>query len=234
MGNLTATGQLFGEMTESGFGFTDTEFDGIAGLGWPSLGDLGIPFFNNIVAQTHVKAMFSLLLRPRDSIKPPQLHLGGYDTAAFTGSMKWFNLTQKAYWSVALGNMSIGMRSYTTDHRAIVDSGTSLILTSINAANIIHRTIGARMSPVGLYSVPCSSVPRLPTIIIRIGSEPFPLSPSDYILRYENSCYSGFMGMDFRTENNLSTWILGDVFLRAYYSVYDFEKGRVGLARTAK
>lgn len=234
MGNLTATHQLFGEMTESGFGFTDTEFDGIAGLGWPSLGDLGTPLFNNIVKQNQLNPVFSFLLRHRESTKPPQLHMGGYEPSAFTGAIKWFNLTQKAYWSVALGNLSIGTRSYSSDKRAIVDSGTSLILTSMNAANVIHRTIGARMSQVGLYAVPCATVSRLPTITIRIGNEPFPLTPADYILRYDNSCYSGFMGMDFRTENNLSTWILGDVFLRAYYSVYDFGKGRVGLARTAK
>jgi len=102
----------------------------------------------------------------------------------------------------------------------------------MTAANLIHRSIGATLSPFGLYQVSCFNVPRLPTITIRLGNAAFPLAPSEYILRFENSCYSGFMGMNFQNEEGLNTWILGDVFLRVYYSIYDFSNGgRVGLAK---
>lgn len=55
--------------------------------------------------------------------------------------------------------------------------------------------------------------------------------PKQYTLRYDNTCYSRFMGIDFRNEEGLSTWILGDAFLRAYYSINDFKNARVGLAK---
>lgn len=231
---MSATSQLFGEMTQSGFGFQDTEFDGIAGLGWPSLGDLGTPLYNNLVAQNKTKPMFSFLLRKYGSVKTPVLYLGGFDPAVFTGQLQWVTLTRQAYWSVPLGYTSVGRMTVSTDQRAIVDTGTSLILTSNAAANAIHRAIGARLSPQGLYTVPCYNLQRLPVITIRIAGKPFPLNPLEYTIRFDNVCYSGFMGIDFKTENNLNTWILGDVFLRVYYSVYDFEKGRVGLAKAVQ
>lgn len=218
-------------MTQSGFGFLDTEFDGIAGLGWHSLGDLGTPLFDNLIGQNKTSPMFSFLLRRYGSVKTPVMYVGGYDPAVFTGAIQWIALTKKAYWSIPLGHTSVGRTTVSTDQRAIVDTGTSLILTSNAAANAIHRSIGARMSPQGLFTVSCFNLQRLPIITIRIAGKPFPLTPLEYIIRFNDACYSGFMGMDFKTENNLNTWILGDVFLRVYYSVYDFEKGRVGLAR---
>lgn len=51
-------------------------------------------------------------------------------------------------------------------------------------------------------------------------------------IQVEGQCLSGFMGINLPAELS-NTWILGDVFIRVYYSVFDYEGGRVGFA-TAK
>ena len=42
----------------------------------------------------------------------------------------------------------------------------------------------------------------------------------------ETICMSGFMGMDIQD----GMWILGDIFMGRYYTVFDFENKQVGFA----
>lgn len=232
MGGRTAVNQTFGEMLASpGEVFAGTDFDGICGMGWPILADIGTPTYNTLIAQNRTGPVFAFALYPQTSAKKSQLHLDGYNSTFYTGAISWVPLVRKSYWTVPLQTVSIGYRTIGYDTRAILDTGTSLILASRYAASVIHTYMGAYLSDAGLYMVPCYRIPYLPTITIQFGGYRFPLTPKQYILQYGSTCYSGFMGIDFRNEEGRSTWILGHVFLRAYYSIHDFKNARVGLAK---
>jgi hypothetical protein len=91
-------------------------------------------------------------------------------------------------------------------------------------------------SPNGEATVDCSKVSSLPNVVVTISGRQFVLTPKDYILNLssagENICLSGFIGMDIPAPYG-PLWILGDIFMGAYYTQFDYGAKRVGFATAA-
>ncbi|XP_066043812.1 cathepsin D [Chamaea fasciata] len=242
LGDLKILGQIFGEATKQpGITFIAAKFDGILGLAFPRISVKGAePFFDNVMRQKLVeKNVFSFYLN-RDPAGVPggEMVLGGTDPKYYKGDFSWFNVTRKAYWQIHMDSVDVadGPTLCEGGCEAIVDTGTSLITGPSKDVKKIQEAIGAKPLIKGEYMVPCEKVPTLPNVTMVLGGKNFVLTPKEYILKIDGAaqpvCMSGFSGLDIPPPGG-PLWILGDVFIGPYYSVFDRDHNRVGFAPSA-
>jgi len=75
--------------------------------------------------------------------------------------------------------------------------------------------------------MPCAQK-RLPRIDVLFGGYWMEILVKDYLIPIETASPMCFIC--FFPENELDRWLLGDSFLRGYYSVYDYERRKMGFA----
>uniref|UniRef100_A0A8B9CVT4 Peptidase A1 domain-containing protein n=1 Tax=Anser brachyrhynchus TaxID=132585 RepID=A0A8B9CVT4_9AVES len=217
VGNIQVQNQVFGlSQAEPGSFLAHAPFDGFLGLAFPNISSSGAtPIFDNMMSQGLVSQdLFSIYLTPNKRNGSFVL-FGGIDDTYFTGNLSWIPLTAQSYWQIKVDRyITMYGRPIACPYgcQAIVDSGTSLLA-----------------GPTRSYLVSCSFIRLLPDIVFVIAGTQFPLPPQAYILQEDGSCMSGFEGYTLPTATS-ELWILGDIFLRHYYSVFDRANGMVGLA----
>ncbi|XP_036916407.1 pepsin A-2/A-3-like [Sturnira hondurensis] len=236
VGGISDTNQIFGlSKKEPGSFLFYAPFDGILGLAYPSISSSGAtPVFDNIWDQGLVSQdLFSVYLSSDDQSESVVI-FGGIDSSYYTGSLNWVPLSAETYWQITVDSITINGKAIACSEscQAIVDTGTSLLAGPTNAIANIQSAIGARENSNDLEVVSCSTLSNLPVIVFNINGVQYPLSPSAYILQSEGVCASGFQGMDLPTSSG-DLWILGDVFIRQYFTVFDRANNRVGLAPVA-
>lgn len=211
--------------------FTSSTFDGIVGLGFRQIAWVdSTPFFELLCQQSHLThCIFSVYLRRMTGEHyGGEIIFGGIDTSRYKGILHYVPLTKIGYWQFEMSSVFVGNKQIDAKVNAILDTGTSLILTPYRVFDMLQEAIGAKVVN-NSYVVSCDQA-ELPDVQFYIGGEMFALSPTNYVVKLKASertiCTSAFMPILF------NFWVLGDIFLTRFYSVYDAEANRIGLAES--
>ncbi|KAL4245319.1 peptidase A1 family protein [Abortiporus biennis] len=236
LAGLTATKQTLGSATSYSPGFNTQNFapDGLVGLAFMSISAYNSPpFFQNVMDQGQSdSAMFAFKL----SADASELYVGGVNNAHYKGDFAYASVTHEGYWEVNMDSVSVGGQQVAGQQSAIVDTGTTLLVgDSKTVANIYSNIPNAQASDTsgpGMYTFPCNAVP---TISLTFGGKAFNIDPTilnmGTVSPGSDRCVSGLVAS--QSSDDMKFWIVGDVFLRNVYTVFDVGNSRVGFADLA-
>jgi len=204
-------------------------FDGVLGLGLPKLSEN--PAFNTFFRISKEKAVkrniFSVFLGATDA-EESEITFGQYKKERMASDLFWVPVSKEGFWQVKLEDVTIANEKMKLCHgncSVVVDTGTSLIAGPTEIVNMLIDKLNV--------SSDCSNFNKLPNIGFVIQGHIMNLSPEDYVDRNGISdCGVSLMTQDVDPSEG-PMWILGDPFLRKYYTVYDQEKKQVGFALAA-
>lgn len=168
------------------------------------------------------------LSRRSDGLDDGELNLGEVNKARFSGDLNWIDCVpnETGFWEIPISDASVnGKTTGLQDKKGIMDTGTSYILMPPADALAIHSQIPGFTQSGETFSVPCDTKVSLQFIFADTG---YNISTSDWLGGKLDSglCRSNIVG---RQAFNESQWLIGDVFLKNVYSVFDFDGSRVGL-----
>lgn len=238
IGGLEIKNVTFAEATsEPGVAFIMSKFDGILGLAFSAISVDGmVPAFDAMVSQGLLPSpQFSFWLSKDQSASPGGVMLlGGADPAYYTGDLHYVPLSRKAYWQFDLDGLAVDGKPLVTQGSAIADTGTSLLVGPTADVKKLAAALGLPETGMGgQYSIKCNQIDKLPPLTFKIAGKDFELTGDDYVLKVDafgqSACLLGIMAMDVPPPAG-PLWILGDVFLSKYFTLFDAGNARVGFA----
>ncbi|KAI5310644.1 hypothetical protein KEM55_004163 [Ascosphaera atra] len=223
----------FGVATYASDAFANFPSDGILGIGF-SRKELTPPSFMQSVIKANAMEQNIIglnLFRSSEEKKDGEVVFGGIDKSRISGVIAYNDVDKNASrWQIPLTGASIDNNTLElNDMSALIDTGTSYVLAPKKNADQLHSFIKGAQSIQNGYTIPCDTKAEF---TLSFPNANFTVSPKDYvgnpIPKLNNVCSSNIVPNGaFGNE----TWLLGDVFIRNVYVVFDFDKTRVGLAR---
>jgi len=216
-------------------------FDGICGMGWDdiSVDHVKTPLRALVDSKKLSANAFAFYLGSGGA--NGELVLGGVDPAHYTGDFSYVPVIETApgkygYWALTMDDAKVGGKSITSVRKAIVDSGTSLLAVPTADIKKIATAVGAKqvlpIPPFNKeYTIDCKSAG--PDVEFVIAGKSYTLKKADYVIADAGQCLLGMTGLDVPAPAG-PLYILGDVFMRAYYVKFDVDNKQLGFAQIVK
>ncbi|WVQ93810.1 hypothetical protein IAU59_000888 [Kwoniella sp. CBS 9459] len=250
--NTQAVGMTFAIATDvGGSDFKDSLRSGVMGLGLDPMSTFatststsrekaeGLTLFSKLVKS---KALYENMLSIRlvkglqsqgvfKSEGEGKYTIGGVENNYVQGGragLLWSDVISANYWGFTMDDILVGSHSVLaqdtrTPRRAIIDTGTTLIITSYPASASVHSQIqGSKQDPSsGIWYIPCTtSYPATGNVFFSLSGRKFGVPVEDLAWKksevFKEMCISGVQGgMD-------SFTVLGDMFIKNHYVVLSY------------
>ncbi len=221
----------FGSASVTSEDFLSYPMDGILGLGRSKSNVMGVPTVMEALSSARLlkeKILGINLQRNADGATDGVVNFGAVDPSKYTGDLSYTNsISKDGLWEVPVEDAGVdGRGSGFSGKTAIIDTGTSFVLLPPNDAKKLLAPI-PNIKPSGeSFSLPCSTKAVLQ---FTFSGVTYNVSTKDYIgkpVAGGDLCNCNIIG---RQTFGPNQWLIGDAFLKNVYTVFDFDKNRIGM-----
>lgn len=218
----------FGVADKASDHFNHFPFDGVLGLSMAksATGNFALALKDSKKLKSNI---FSIYLdRGTSDENQGELTLGGINGDKYTGDIGYTNIAKDAStdWAIPLDDIGADEKTLGINSRlAFIDSGTSFIFGPPEDVKALHKLIPGTTSDDGVnWRVPCDTKKKL---TFTFSGKRYTVAPIDYISASPGGglCKSNIFGRKVVPNG----WLLGDVFLKNVYAVFDMDKKRLGM-----
>jgi hypothetical protein len=156
-----------------------------------------------------------------------EINFGEPNKNRYSGDLNWLDTVDndRGFWEVAIADAGAGgTKTGLKGRTGIVDTGTSFILMPQEDAVAMHKLIDGYTQSGETFTVPCDTKKEMQ---VTFGSQTYNISTADWVggTLDTGGCKSNIIGRQTFSETQ---WLMGDVFLKNVYTVFDFDESRVG------
>lgn len=212
----------FGVANTTSDQFTQFPFDGILGLATSS--DTWLTAVKD--AKLIDSNMFGISLsRSSDGTNDGEIVFGSLNPDKYTGDITYSSVKSDSAWTIPMDDININDKpAGITGRSAYIDTGTSFVFGPPDDVRIMYKLIpGSSTKDGSTYTVPCDTDS---TVSFAFSGQSWDVSSKDFISapNGDGVCTGNIYGFEYVPGG----WLLGDVFLKNVYSVFDVDNGRIG------
>jgi hypothetical protein len=236
LGGVSVFRQIFGVTTmQEGGSFEHAQWSGLLGLAYPDLAAFdnikSKPFFDAVIDQNILNENGFSFWLVKSVNDPPMFFLGSPPLQYYQGTLQFFNVIDKYYWTLLLkdiliDDVSLGLCPPPSYCKVAVDSGTSYMSApTSDLATILSAIYGSNQPEA------CQEAPTKVITYVLDGDIKFTLEPDFYFTKSASDkyCKAKYIALDVDPPHG-PLHIFGDVFFRKYFVHFDRDKDRVGFA----
>ena len=163
--------------------------------------------------------------------------IGGYDEVGdnYDGDIYWLDVIEDFFWAspiseIVVEGSSIEMPSGFYGH---FDTGTSaMFVDATYGKKLLNKIAGPIVRGIRFfgqwYFYSCDET-KFPSFNLRIDGVYFEVTPATYLFDFRELGARSCSVLIYEVEADY--WLIGDVFLRNYYSVWDQDNSKLGFAK---
>ncbi|KAI8956009.1 aspartic peptidase domain-containing protein [Xylaria longipes] len=217
----------FGVANTTSDQFTQFPFDGILGLATSSDTWLAAVKNANLIDAN----LFGIsLARNSDGTNDGEIVFGALNPDKYTGDITYSSVKSDSAWTIPMDDITVSGESAGIKGRsAYIDTGTSFVFGPPEDVEALYKLIpGSSTTDGSSYTVPCDTDSQ---VAFTFSGQSWNVSSKDFLSapNGDGACTGNIYGLEYVPGG----WLLGDVFLKNVYSVFDVDKGRIGFAAKA-